>query len=140
MERRGLPPDEANQEISFIEPQAPYLSPTSEIRGWPGYRTRPGRSGYDYLDTEFELAHMEGIFLKYLFTGKCRTRNPVYLFFLTVFGLLASMPLIFGVVEVFTGNLSALVIILLLSPYIAVGIAALCNVFLSIDAMILGKH
>ncbi|MEJ2597038.1 MAG: hypothetical protein P8Z00_01820 [Anaerolineales bacterium] len=37
---------------------------TLTLRGWPGDRTRLGRSGYAPLDTEFELAHMGGVVLE----------------------------------------------------------------------------
>jgi hypothetical protein len=36
--------------------------------GWPGYRTRPGCSGYDYIDTQNEIAHMTGVFIRQLIT------------------------------------------------------------------------
>jgi len=66
----------------------PYMDvPASLIPGWPGYRTRPGRSGLDYLDSEFELAHMQGLFLRRLFTGKLRTTKPVYLAAMAALGL-----------------------------------------------------
>jgi hypothetical protein len=73
--------DQPNQYID------PYLDETSSIPGWPGYRTRPGRSGLDYLDNQYEFAHMVGRFLHYLFTGKLRTRNPFYLFWMALTGL-----------------------------------------------------
>ena len=41
--------------------------------GFPGYRTRPDRSGLDPVDTYREEAFMEGMFLKRLFTLKLRT-------------------------------------------------------------------
>lgn len=31
------------------------------IKGWAGHRIRPGRSGYDPLETDFENAHIEGV-------------------------------------------------------------------------------
>jgi len=33
------------------------------LRGWPGYRTRPARSGYDPLDADFEEAQHERGFI-----------------------------------------------------------------------------
>lgn len=39
------------------------------LPGWPGYRTQPGRSGLDYIDTQLEMAHMAGIFLRQFFSG-----------------------------------------------------------------------
>jgi hypothetical protein len=47
------------------------------LRGWPGYRTRPGRSGLDPLDNEFELAQMEGKFIRALISGKLDPRGPI---------------------------------------------------------------
>jgi hypothetical protein len=60
----------------------------NQLLGWPGYRTRPGRSGLDPLDTRNEAAHMEGTFLRNLFTLRARTRNPFYLFFMFIFGVI----------------------------------------------------
>jgi hypothetical protein len=58
----------------------PYLEKAvSMLPGWPGYRTRLERSGLDYLDSEFELAHMEGVFLRRLFTGQLRTSARLFL-------------------------------------------------------------
>jgi len=34
--------------------------------GWPGHRTRPGRTGYDPLDSDFESAHIEGVIIRQL--------------------------------------------------------------------------
>jgi hypothetical protein len=68
------------------------------LRGWPGYRTRPGRSGYDPIDSSAEESHLEGIFLRNLFTLKLITRNPFYLFLMGFIGIpLFVMTLIVGV-------------------------------------------
>ena len=45
------------------------------IPGTPGYRTRPGRSGLDYLESEWELAHMEGLFLNLALSLKERVKK-----------------------------------------------------------------
>ena len=63
------------------------------LAGWPSHRTRPGRSGYDPLDTDFEQAHIEGVIIHKLLTRKFRTHNPVYLIGMTVFGLLSCLSL-----------------------------------------------
>ena len=65
--------------------------------GTPGYRTRPGRSGLDYLDNEFELARMEGIFLRRLFTGRLTTSSPVYLYGMAILGVVCVSPALLGV-------------------------------------------
>ena len=49
------------------------------LRGWPGNRTRPGRSGLDPLDNEFEFAHMQGRFIRALFSRTLQTDEPVYI-------------------------------------------------------------
>ena len=59
----------------------------NELPGWPGYRTRSNRSGLDPLDTRSEAAHMQGTFLRNIFTLRARTRNPFYLFLMFVFGV-----------------------------------------------------
>jgi hypothetical protein len=59
----------------------------SQLPGWPGYRTRSSRSGLDPLDTRSEAAHMEGVFLRNIFTLRARTRNPLLLIMMFVFGV-----------------------------------------------------
>ena len=73
------------------------------LPGWPGYRTREGRSGYDPIDTRTEAAHTAGTLIHKLFTG--RTRNPIFLFLLSGLGLVLTIPLILAVSEVLNGNL-----------------------------------
>jgi hypothetical protein len=67
------------------------------LPGEPGYRTRAGRSGLDPIDTRTEAAHTAGTILQKLFTG--RTRNPVHLVVLGVFGLVLLAPLILAISE-----------------------------------------
>lgn len=101
------------------------------ITGWPGHRTGSGRSGYDPLESDFELAHMQGLIFRKLIERKFRTRHPVYLLFMAVMGAIFISPLL-GVVELFEGNLYALLVVLMYSPYWAAGIALLVNVVLSL--------
>lgn len=56
----------------IVEPLAARLpdDETILLPGWPGYRTQPGRSGLDYIDTQLEMAHMAGIFLHQFFSGR----------------------------------------------------------------------
>jgi tetratricopeptide (TPR) repeat protein len=115
----GLPP-------FFLDEKALILS------GWPGYRTRPGRSGYDPLDNEFELAHMEGVILRLLFTGKFRTSNPLSLFLMFFWGCLGCLSLVFTLGEALNGQPNALFFNLFFFPYIAVGAALLWNASLSL--------
>lgn len=84
------PPEEGEL---FYRDEGSFLLP-----GWPGYRNRSGLSGLDPLHTDFELAHMEGVFLRALFSGKLTTDEPLYLLlmgFLAGFcTLLFAMPII----------------------------------------------
>jgi tetratricopeptide (TPR) repeat protein len=93
------------------------------LPGTPGYRTRPGRSGYDKLDTDFELARVQGIIIKRLITGKFRSKSPFHLIMMTLMGLVFSFPLL-GVFE------NPLVLINF-SPYWITGLAFLVNVGMS---------
>ena len=72
------------------------------LPGWPGYRTREGRSGYDPIDTRTEAAHTAGTIIQRLFTG--RVRNPVHLVLLGVLGLLLLAPLVLAVSEWMNGH------------------------------------
>jgi hypothetical protein len=75
----------------------------SLLPGWPGYRTRDGRSGYDPIDTRTEAAHTAGTIVQRLFTGE--VRHPVYLFLLGLAGLILITPLILAISEMWNGNL-----------------------------------
>lgn len=98
--------------------------------GWPGYRTRPGRSGYDPLESSFEDAHMGGVILVKLFGRTLRTRNPFYLAFMTWVGCLLFLP---GVFPLVLGNMAAIIFYLMLfSPFSIVGYAVLGNVISSL--------
>ena len=77
---------------------------TSALPGWPGYRTREGRSGYDPIDTRTEAAHVSGTFLQKLFTGQLKISNPLYLFLVGALGLVLVAPLVLAVVETLNGN------------------------------------
>jgi hypothetical protein len=37
--------------------------------GQPGYRTQPGRSGYDPVETNLEAAHVAGVLLRKLLSS-----------------------------------------------------------------------
>ena len=100
------------------------------IKGWAGHRIRPGRSGYDPLETDFENAHIEGVIFRKLITFKFRTRNPIYLLFMTFFGLLFCF-LLLGIVEFFQGNSGFIIFTIIYSPFWIVGIALLINVLSS---------
>jgi len=79
--------------------------PASGLPGWPGYRTRDGRSGYDPIDNDFEAAHVTGAFVQSLFTGKLRLRNPLALVLSGLAGLLLVFPLLLAITESVRGNL-----------------------------------
>ena len=114
-----------------------YLSEASRILpGWPGYRTRPGRSGYDYLDTVFEGAHMEGVLLRQLFTGKLRIENPLFLLLTGLWGVLVELPWIWGGLELLQGHMAYLVVILGLSFFWVPGLFLLWNVVLNLRELL----
>ena len=73
------------------------------LPGWPGYRTREGRSGYDPIDTRTEAAHTAGTLIHRLFTG--RVRNPVYLLLLGILGLVLVSPFVLAISELMNGHL-----------------------------------
>lgn len=76
---------------------------TRALPGWPGYRTREGRSGYDPIDTRAEAGHMAGTMIQKLFTGEIR--SAVHLFLLGVLGLILVAPLILAILETRNGSL-----------------------------------
>ena len=112
-------------------PQWVYMDEKASVLvGWAGHRTRPGRSGYDPLETDFELAHMEGVMIRLLLRGKFRTRNPLYLIFMACVGVLFSLS---GALPFTLGDLNGMVAGIISSPYLVIGIALLINVYLSMQ-------
>jgi tetratricopeptide (TPR) repeat protein len=112
-------------------PQWVYMDQASRtLGGWPGHRTRPGRSGYDPLGADFELAHMEGVILRALFMCRFRTHNPLYLLLMMVVGLMFCMPLL-AIPALGTGDWRYLMVLVLFGPYWAVGLALVTNVLAS---------
>lgn len=102
--------------------------------GWPGYRTRSNKSGLGYVDTAAELAHMEGVMIRWLMTGRFRTHNPIYLIFMAFYGIFyGGIPAILTFHEVFIVGRSELLPLLIgLFPQIAIGLLVLINLCLSI--------
>lgn len=99
MTRKNRPSRSAKKPKDVDDP----TNPGVQLPGWPGYRTREGRSGYDPIDTRTEAAHTAGTVIQKLFTG--RSRNPLYLFLLAVLGLVLITPLILAISELLNGHL-----------------------------------
>ena len=78
------------------------ISSSDQLPGWPGYRTREGRSGYDPIDTRTEAAHTAGTIVRRLFTGQIR--NPLHLLLLAILGLVLVTPLILAISELMNGS------------------------------------
>jgi hypothetical protein len=72
------------------------------LPGWPGHRTRDGRSGYDPIDTRTEADHTAGTMIQKLFTGEIT--KPLFLFLSAVLGLILIIPLFFAISEIRNGN------------------------------------
>jgi hypothetical protein len=101
--------------------------------GLPGHRTAMGRSGLGYLATQTEMAYMQGLMLRWLFTGKFRTHNPIYLFVMFMFGLVCGIiPLSAALFEIVRySNFEMGYVLIVGLPYIVVGCALVVNSVLS---------
>lgn len=75
---------------------------SSPLPGWPGYRTREGRSGYDPIDTRTEAAHTAGTMIRTMFAGE--VRKPIYLILLGLLGIILSLPLVLAILEIRNGS------------------------------------
>ncbi len=124
-------------EAEIIESEEPipgwyYLDETAYLLpGWPGYRTRPGRSGYDQLDSSYELSHIEGVIIRKLLSGTMRTRSPILILYMAFIGLIFCIPLLM-VWELLRGDFIYLFPVIIQTPVLIVGIMLLVNVFLSL--------
>ncbi len=113
---------------SFNPPIEPEADSNLQL-GLPGYRTRPGRSGLDYVETNAELGHMEGLFFRRLITFQLQTENPLYLGLMLLFGLGALVPLLLILGEMITGNFENLLLIVAFLPLALFGVALFINFF-----------
>lgn len=131
--QKQKPPPNYLQEQSDIHPApAPYLDPTANLRGGPGYRTQPGRSGYDPLDTDFESAHIFGVLLHSLIKCKFRTWNPLHIVLLSMMGISAALPFVFGAGIILGGDLlGGLLLLLVFSPIWMFTVLIVVNLILS---------
>ena len=78
---------ESNAKSSYVINIADYDDNARYLIGWPGYRTAHNKSGLGYMETQAEIAHMQSVMLRWLVTGKFRTRNPFFLLAMTLFGI-----------------------------------------------------
>jgi hypothetical protein len=107
------------------------LGANAVLQGWPGYRHRPGRIGLDPLDTDYELAHVEGVIIRQLLIGEVFTTNPIYLCFLALYGFLGAFPLLALIIAtVQTGTMDFAVLFLL--PQEILGVLLIRNVVNSV--------
>jgi tetratricopeptide (TPR) repeat protein len=126
------------EQLENPDPDAPVLEwlymdeNTYHMTGWPGHRTRQGRSGYDPLESEFDAAHVQGVVIRRLLDRKLRTRNPFYLAFMIVFGLVLCLTIAPIIVTIRNFDWLSPVILVTQIPCCAVGIALLVNVSLSL--------
>jgi tetratricopeptide (TPR) repeat protein len=126
-------------EIELL-PQWVYLNLHAYIlTGWPGHRNRRGRSGNDPIDIYTEESYLDGLIFRKLIGLKFRTINPIYLFFMTLMGLLLCFPL-FLIIPSAMETLSAIIFLLPTSPYWFVGLLLLINVGLSLKYMIKAEN
>lgn len=111
--------------IAEVDDNAKYLV------GWPGYRTSQNKSGLGYIETQAELAHMCGMFIKWLVTGKFKTRNPVFLMFIAIYGIFSASPilLLFAGID---GRSAFIRNWYFFGPHTLIGILSLLNVILSL--------
>ncbi len=79
-------------------------NPISGLQGWPGFRNRPGRLGLDPLDTDYELAHLQGVILRKMIDGVVFTRNPVVILAMFFYGLVCLFPLLISILETIQGR------------------------------------
>jgi hypothetical protein len=93
---------ERNESSPAEEKRRP--DPSSTLQGWPGYRTRAGRSGLDPIDNRTEAGHMAGLVLRDLLTGTLVTRNSFSLFVFGILGVLFLAPLGLALYSAFQGG------------------------------------
>ncbi len=110
------------------------------LPGYPGYRTRPGRTGYDPIDTNLERAHMQGVFYRNLFTFNLKTRDIFHLSLMLFFGITTSLLMSFFLYGLITspkyGEHDLLFYFVFAYAYLLIGFVLLVGVALLINFFI----
>lgn len=103
-------------------------------------RLSPGHSGLDYVESVREVSFFQGKFVRLLFTGQLKTRNPLYLTLFLFGALLFPLGLLLGLFTIQQPGPSAfwtsqfwLPLIFGSLPMIALGLACLITFSNSID-------
>ncbi len=128
-----VPQVETPEDQTSVEP---YLDPTSTIEGFPGHRTAAQHSGLDPLESGFEFAHVMGAWLKALFTGRVRSRNPLALLMMLFFGIVGVLALTVGIIESLNGNPMIFFAWFYLLPIGLIGLALVGSFLTSLSALI----
>lgn len=132
----------------LFEVQKPVEAPVIDISdldnrtvymlGLPGHRTAMNRSGLGYLATQAEWAYMRGLMLRWMITGKFKTRNLVFIIFLSFIGIINACPILL----LFAGKEARQLFFsnfLIFAPYTLIGILILVNVILGLIRFKEGK-
>ena len=98
------------------------------LPGWPGYRTRGGRSGYDPIDTRTEAAHTAGAFVQKLFSGQLRIKKPICQILSGILGLIIIVPLFLAFLETMNRNHPTWDVWVVMLIAAIIGLAMLTNV------------
>lgn len=132
-------PEDVGQAITeseLLEHHAPdgpvlqwlYMDATAyHVTGWPGNRTRQGRSGYDPLDANAESGYGAAKIIQLSWRHKLRTQNLFYLFFMTLAGLYLTLPFLIFAIAI-KDFLAVLATLAISSPYWILGAGLLVNV------------
>jgi len=105
----------------------------SALPGWPGYRTRSNRSGLDPIDSRAEAGHIGGTLLHHLFTFQARTRNPIYILLMFIFGVIPFLTVVVFLIGELPGlNMDSLVPMIYLALVILIAGTVTINFLLSI--------
>ena len=125
----------SNPSKSKKKPKDDKQNDSSALPGWPGYRTRDGRSGYDPIDSRAEAGHMAGTIIQKLFAAQIK--NRVHLILLGVLGLILITPLVLAISETRNGTLFPWNAWLFLFIIGIAGLAILINFITNLLRMIL---
>jgi tetratricopeptide (TPR) repeat protein len=123
---------EAEEEVVPMPGWYTLDEPAFWLRGWPGNRTRAGRSGLDLLDARAEEGHLEGVIFLKMLNGQFRTKHPIYLCGLFIIGLFLCLP-IFSLLQE-TDLVEQIIFGIPMGLYLFIGVIILINVVLSITS------
>lgn len=131
----------ANPSHQHFEPaafEAPETTKPQTTLGLPGYRTQPGHTGLDPIESVSEAAFLQGKFIRQLIAGDLRTHDPIILAAMSIGGFLLIVPFVLCLfASMYSGwTMQTIGLTLVLAPIALIG----WKLIIAVNVSVRGDH